>query len=89
MALEFFKNSNLVLTVDFSRNSLLLATFRAESRVGLGGPGDGAPCGTMGFARGGRTAADRGVEASSFAALECRSPFWAFSRPKVGAMGAV
>ena len=45
--------------MDFSRNSLLLATFRAESGVGLVGPGDGGPFGAMGFAGGGRTATDR------------------------------
>ena len=59
LALEFLKNSNQVLTVDFSRNSLLLATFRAESGVGLVGPGDGGPFRAMGFAGGGQTAADR------------------------------
>ena len=89
LAPELLKNSNQVLTVDFSQNSLLLATFRAESGVGLVGPGDGGSFGAMGFARGGRTVTDRGVEASSFATLECRPPFWAFSRPKVAAMGAV
>ena len=67
LALEFLKNSNQVLTVDFSRNSLLLATFRAESGVGLAGPSDGGPFGAMGFAGGGRTAADLGHKGSGFA----------------------
>ena len=77
LALEFLKNSNQVLIVDFFRNSLLLATFRAKLKVGLVGPGDNAPCGTMGFARGGRTAADLQFKDSGF---KTRMPFLAFRR---------
>ena len=46
---------------------MLLAMFRAESGVGLVGPGDGAPYGIMVFAGGGRTAADLGHKCSGFA----------------------
>ena len=45
----------------------LLATFRAESGVGLAGPSDGGPFGAMGFVGGGRTAADLGHKGSGFA----------------------
>ena len=49
--------------------------FRAELRVGLVGPGDGAPYGTMGFARGGRTATDRGILVVVGAAREFYAKF--------------
>ena len=72
------KNSNQVLTVDFSRNLLLLATFRAESGVGLVGSGDGGPFGAMGFAGRGRTEADRAFFSLSTLPLAFFADLWPF-----------